>query len=70
MSAAISKRPYDNQDSIGRYIDRVKKIPVLSGEEEYLLAKKWRETGDHEAIDQLLASHLRLVTKIATGYRG
>ena len=52
------------------YINRVREMPMLSGDEEYELAKKWRDQGDKKAVEQLVSSHLRLVAKIASGYRG
>ncbi len=52
------------------YINRIRSVPMLTVDEEYQLAKKWREEGDREAIERLVSSHLRLVTKIASGYRG
>ncbi|MEI8295660.1 MAG: RNA polymerase sigma factor RpoH [Alphaproteobacteria bacterium] len=60
----------DGPDDISRYIARIREIPLLSHDEEFELAKKWRENGDRKAIDRLLASHLRLVAKVAMGYRG
>lgn len=60
----------DEKDLISHYLTRVKKAPLLSPEEEFQLAKQWREKGDHKAVDRLLTSHLRLVNKVATGYRG
>lgn len=52
------------------YINKIKKLPILSNEEEYILAKQWKEKQDSKAIEAILNSHLRLVAKIATGYRG
>src|SRR5437868_3834736 len=51
---------------LNRYLSEIKKFPILSPEEEYMLAKRWREHGDTEAAAKLVNSHLRLVTKIAT----
>src|SRR5438105_10581613 len=53
-----------------RYLSEIKKFPILSPEEEYMLAKRWREHGDTEAAAKLVNTHLRLVAKIAMGYRG
>ena len=50
------------------YISKVKKIPILEDNEEYVLAKRWRENHDKKALDKLISSHLRLVVKIAKGY--
>ena len=55
---------------LNRYLSEIKKFPILSPEEEYMLAKRWREHGDTEAAAKLVNSHLRLVSKIAMGYRG
>ena len=51
------------------YLCQIRRFPVLGPHEEYMLAKRWREQGDHEAADKLITSHLRLVAKIARGYR-
>ncbi|MCX7863811.1 MAG: RNA polymerase sigma factor RpoH [Novosphingobium sp.] len=56
--------------SLNRYLAEIKKFPVLSPEQEYMLAKRYQEHGDPEAAAQLVTSHLRLVAKIAMGYRG
>ena len=53
-----------------QYINRVREMPMLSGKEEYELAKKWRDKGDQKAVEQLVSSHLKLVAKVASGYRG
>jgi RNA polymerase sigma-32 factor len=55
---------------LNRYLSEIKKFPILAPEEEYMLAKRWREHGDTEAAAKLVNSHLRLVAKIAMGYRG
>ena len=56
--------------NLSRYLDQIRKFPMLTADEEYMLAKSWREHGDLEAAHRLVTSHLRLVAKIATGYRG
>ena len=53
-----------------KYLDRIKRFPMLSRQEEHALAQRWREHGDRQAAHQLVTSHLRLVAKIAMGYRG
>ena len=53
-----------------RYLAQVWRFPMLEPQEEYMLAKRWREHGDHDAAHRLITSHLRLVTKIAMRYRG
>jgi hypothetical protein len=55
---------------LNRYLGEIKKFPILSPEEEYMFAKRWREHGDTDAAAKLVNSHLRLVAKIAMGYRG
>ncbi len=55
---------------LNRYLAEIKKFPILSPEEEYMLAKRWQEHQDTEAAAKLVNSHLRLVAKIAMGYRG
>jgi len=53
-----------------RYLQEIQKFPILSADEEYMLAKRWTEYTDYDAAHQLVTSHLRLVAKIASGYRG
>jgi RNA polymerase sigma-32 factor len=55
---------------LSRYLDEIRRFPMLQPQEEYMLAKRWREHGDSEAAHKLVTSHLRLVAKIAMGYRG
>ena len=57
-------------NNLGRYLDHIKKFPMLEAGEEYLLAKDWLEKQDTKAAHKLVTSHLRLVAKIAMGYRG
>jgi RNA polymerase sigma-32 factor len=58
------------EQSLNRYLSEIKKFPVLAPEQEYMLAKRFSEHGDRDAAAQLVTSHLRLVAKIAMGYRG
>ena len=58
------------EQSLNRYLTEIKKFPVLTPEQEYMLAKRYQEHEDPEAAAQLVTSHLRLVAKIAMGYRG
>lgn len=57
-------------DGLSRYLAEIKRFPILSADEEYMLAKRWQEHQDPKAAERLVASHLRLVAKIAGGYRG
>jgi RNA polymerase sigma-32 factor len=60
----------DVEGSLSSYLTQIKKFPMLSAEEEYMLAKSWRDRGDLRSAHKLITSHLRLVAKIAMGYRG
>ena len=59
-----------SEGNLSIYLQEIKKFPILSAEEEYMLAKRYKEHGDTEAAHKLVTSHLRLVAKIAMGYRG
>jgi RNA polymerase sigma-32 factor len=56
--------------SLTRYLEQIRQFPMLEAQDEYMLAKRWREHGDRDAAHKLVTSHLRLVAKIAMGYRG
>ena len=58
------------ESGLSRYLTEIRKFPLLSAEDEYMFAKRWREHEDPEAARRLVTSHLRLVAKIAMGYRG
>ena len=58
------------EGGLSRYLEEIRRFPMLEPQEEYMLAKRWREHGDREAAHKLVTSHLRLVAKIAMGYRG
>ena len=60
----------DLEGSLSSYLTQIKKFPMLSAEEEYMLAKSWKDRGDLISAQKLITSHLRLVAKIAMGYRG
>ena len=59
-----------NEGGLSAYLAQIKKFPMLDAEEEYLLAKNWKNTGNIKAAEKLVTSHLRLVAKIAMGYKG
>ena len=70
VSSALSIPATGGEAGLNRYLSEIKRFPILAPEEEYMLAKRWREHGDTEAAAKLVNSHLRLVAKIAMGYRG
>jgi RNA polymerase sigma-32 factor len=59
-----------SEGNLARYLQEIRRFPMLAADEEYMLAKRWREHADPEAAHKLVTSHLRLVAKIAMGYRG
>ena len=59
-----------NEGGLSAYLEQIKKFPMLDAEEEYMLAKNWKQTGNLKAAEKLVTSHLRLVAKIAMGYKG
>src|SRR2546427_5839734 len=67
---AIAGRGLTAESGLTCYLEEIRRFPMLERREEYMLAKRWREHGDRNAADKLVTSHLRLVTKIARGYRG
>jgi RNA polymerase sigma-32 factor len=71
MSKAVSLPAIaSGEASLQRYLQEIRQFPMLAPEEEYMLGKRWREHGDTAAAHKLITSHLRLVAKIAMGYRG
>jgi RNA polymerase sigma-32 factor len=72
MATAITRAlpSISNEGNLSRYLQEIRKFPMLQPEEEYMLAKRWREHADPDAAHRLVTSHLRLVAKIAMGYRG
>ena len=66
----ISNLPIPSAGGLSIYLAQIKKFPMLDAEEEYMLAKNWRENGNLQSAHKLVTSHLRLVAKIAMGYRG
>lgn len=69
-SANLPALPSDSGDSLNRYLQEAWKFPILSADEEYMLAQRFKESGDVDAAHKLVTSHLRLVAKIAMGYKG
>ena len=69
-SRTLSVPALGGEQSLNRYLAEIKKFPVLTAEQEYMLAKRYQDHEDPEAAAQLVTSHLRLVAKIAMGYRG
>ncbi len=59
-----------NEGGLSAYLAQIKKFPMLDAEEEYMLAKNWKSTGNIKSAEKLVTSHLRLVAKIAMGYKG
>src|SRR5579862_3996917 len=75
MSAASANLPalpssLTPEGNLSRYLQEIRKFPLFEPQQEFMLAKRWREHGDSKAAHQLVTSHLRLVAKIAMGYRG
>src|ERR1700758_2389615 len=70
MAAANSLAVMTPDGGLSRYLTEIRKFPMLGKDEEFMLAKRWREHGDRKAAQRLVTSHLRLVAKIAMGYRG
>ncbi|MBV8653196.1 MAG: RNA polymerase sigma factor RpoH [Alphaproteobacteria bacterium] len=69
--ASIANVPsISSEGNLARYLQEIRKFPMLAADEEYMLAKRWREHEDPDAAQRLVTSHLRLVAKIAMGYRG
>ena len=66
----LSNLPTPSVGGLSLYLAQIKKFPMLDAEEEYMLAKNWRENGSLQSAHKLVTSHLRLVAKIAMGYRG
>src|SRR5205809_5331258 len=68
--ATLSVPSLSGEGNLTRYLQEIRKFPMLEPEEEYMLAKRWKEREDPDAAHRLVTSHLRLVAKIAMGYRG
>ena len=72
MSSVINNNlpTLTNEGGLSAYLEQIKKFPMLEAEEEYMLAKNWKTTGNIKSAEKLVTSHLRLVAKIAMGYKG
>lgn len=70
-SRPVSSLPsVSSEGGLSRYLQEIRQFPMLQPDEEFMLAKRWKDDGDREAAHRLVTSHLRLVAKIAMGYRG
>jgi RNA polymerase sigma-32 factor len=71
MNKPVATLPsVSSEGGLARYLQEIRQFPMLQPDEEFMLAKRWKEHGDREAAHKLVTSHLRLVAKIAMGYRG
>ncbi len=70
MARAASLPVLKAESGLSHYLEEIRRFPMLEQQQEYMLAKRWREHGDRDAAHKLVTSHLRLVAKIAMGYRG
>src|SRR6266705_2136123 len=70
MARATALPIISAESGLSRYLEEIRRFPMLEPQEEFMFAKSWREHGDREAAHKLVTSHLRLVAKIAMGYRG
>ena len=70
MASIASVPSISSEGNLSRYLQEIRKFPMLAQDEEFMLAKRWQEHQDTEAAHRLVTSHLRLVAKIAMGYRG
>jgi len=70
MTSTFKYPAINNEGGLSVYLDQIKKFPMLDAEEEYMLAKNWKTTGNVKSAEKLVTSHLRLVAKIAMRYKG
>ena len=70
MTSTFKYPAISNEGGLSVYLDQIKKFPMLDAEEEYMLAKNWKNTGNVKSAEKLVTSHLRLVAKIAMRYKG
>src|SRR5689334_14201520 len=69
-SASRTSTGFASESELGHYLAQIRRVPLLRDGEEFELARRYRQHGDRGALDRLVSSHLRLVVKIAAGYRG
>jgi RNA polymerase sigma-32 factor len=67
---AVPSPVLSSEGGLGRYLDAIRRFPIVERQQEYSLVKRWREEGDRQALDELVTSHLRFAAKIAMRYRG
>ena len=70
MTSTFKYPTISNEGGLSVYLEQIKKFPILNAEEEYMLAKNWKSTGNLKSAEKLVTSHLRLVAKIAMRYKG
>ena len=70
MTTQVLPTVAEGSGGLSRYLEEIRRFPMLEPNQEYMLAKRWQEHEDSEAAQTLVTSHLRLVAKIAMGYRG
>src|ERR1700710_875772 len=70
MARSAAMPALNAESGLSHYLEEIRRFPMLEPQQEYMLARSWREHGDREAAAKLVNSHLRLVAKIAMGYRG
>ena len=70
MARSAAMPALNAESGLSHYLEEIRRFPMLEPQQEYMLARSWREHGDREAAHKLVTSHLRLVAKIAMGYRG
>src|SRR3981189_1448247 len=70
MAHAATMPVITAENGLSRYLEEIRRFPMLEPQEEFMLARRWREYGDRDAAHRLVSSHLRLLAQIAMGYRG
>jgi RNA polymerase sigma-32 factor len=70
MARSTAMPAFKVEPGLSHYLEEIRRFPMLEPQQEYMLARSWREHGDHDAAHKLVTSHIRLVAKVAMGYRG